>query len=116
MYELWLALNIFWETAVGSWPVVVGALVLWAVLAAAAWRTRAARWGAALPWTLALGAAAAVAAALWLPGWTQSSMSEMGYWLDWAVLAGLAAGVGGVVAAFAWPLMALRAGRRAAAR
>lgn len=114
MYELWLAVNIGWEIALAAWPLLLGVVLLWTVLAGTAWRTHTARWRAGLPWALALGATAAVAAALWLPGWTGSKLAEMGYWFDWAVLVGLAAAVGGVVAAFAWPLMALRAGRRAA--
>ena len=35
---------------------------------------------------------------------TKSSMAEMGYWIDWANLAGIAAAIGGVAFALIWPL------------
>lgn len=59
---------------------------------------------------LLLGAVAApwlVACFFLLPGLTQSSHGEMGYWVDWATLIGLAAASGGLVAALAWPAIVL---------
>jgi hypothetical protein len=50
----------------------------------------------------------AVAAVLWVPGWNKSSLADMGYWVDWANLLGVAAGFGAVAVALAWPLAAMR--------
>lgn len=108
MYEIWLAMNIVWETALTVWPVLLGAALLWLAVMAAAWRRPGARWAAGVPLALAAGAAVAVIVALLLPSWTRSSLAEMGYWVDWMNLLAVAAGFGAAAAAFAWPLLALR--------
>jgi hypothetical protein len=102
MYEIWLALNIAWETVLTVWPLLAAGALLWAVLMFAA---RHGRWGAA--WWPALGVAA-VLALLVLPAATGSSFAELGYWVDWATLTGLALAAGGVAGLFAWPLLAMR--------
>ena len=111
MYELLLMLNIVWEIALGAWPLLLIAAVLWLALMGTGWRTVGAHWRAALPPALGIGLMTAVVAALMLPGWTQSALSNMGYWVDWVILLGLAVAAGGVVAAFAWPLLAWRRSR-----
>jgi peptidoglycan biosynthesis protein MviN/MurJ (putative lipid II flippase) len=111
MYEIWLMLNIVWEIALGVWPVLLLAALLWLALLGRSWRTTGAHWRAALPPALGIGLVMAVVTALMLPGWMQSTLADMGYWVDWAALLGLAAAAGGVVAAFAWPLLARRHGR-----
>jgi len=111
MYEIWLMLNIVWETALGLWPLLLVAALLWLGVVGTAWRTSGAHWRAGLLPAIGLGSIAAIMAALLLPGWFGSKLSDMGYWLDWATLLGLAAAVGGVAAAFAWPLLAWRYGR-----
>lgn len=113
MYEIWLGLNIVWEIVLGLWPALLGAAVIWVALVAFAWRKPAARWRAALPGALAAGAAVAVIAFLALPALTQSSLSELAYWVDWAILLALAAGCGAAALAVAWPLLAMRGPRRA---
>ena len=55
-----------------------------------------------------VGALVMVAAVAWVPGWSRSSLSDMGYWVDWANLLAIAAGFGAVALAFAWPLSAMR--------
>lgn len=110
MYEIWLMLNIVWEIALGLWPVLLVAAVLWVALLGATRRTASRHWRAGLPPSLGIGVATALAAALLVPGWLQSTLSDMGYWLDWATLFGLATAAGGVVVAFAWPLLAWRHG------
>lgn len=108
MYELWLVLNILWEMALDAWlPLLVG-LLLWVLLMAAALRRphpgwREARWAA-----MGVGLAAAALAVLGVPPATQSSLAHLDYWVDWANLLAIAAAVGAVALAFAWPLMALR--------
>ena len=113
MYEIWLVLNILFEMALAVWPLLAGAALLWLALAIAAAR-RGAGWRAALPLTIAVGVVAATVAFLLLPAWSRSSLSEMGYWVDWANLAAMAGGVGAAVAVFVWPLLAMR--RRLPAR
>lgn len=112
MYEIWLVLNILWEMALGVWPIVAGAGLIWLTLVVTAARRRGARWGAALPWAVAAALVVTVGAALALPGLSKSSLGEMGYWVDWANLLGVAAGFGAVAAAFVWPLAALRVAPR----
>ena len=112
MYEIWLGLNIAWEMALGIWPIVAGALLIWLTLMVVALGRRGARWLAALPWAIAAALVFTVVAALALPGLSKSSLGEMGYWVDWANLLGVAAGFGAVAAAFVWPLAALRAAVR----
>ncbi|MBL8327125.1 MAG: hypothetical protein JNJ89_19425 [Rubrivivax sp.] len=115
MYEIWLMLNILWETALGVWPLLAGAVLAWAALVALAWRrgrdaeARTMPAGRAAPpgraWAPALGASLVVAvlAFLTLPMLTRSSLRELSYWVDWLSVAGIAAGVGLATFAFAWP-------------
>jgi len=105
MYEIWLGLNIVWETLLTAWPLLAVGALLWGVLVFVA---RSGRWRQA--WWPAVGVAAvlAVVALLVLPGATGSSLGEMGYWVDWASLGGLALAAGGIAGLFAWPLLAMR--------
>jgi hypothetical protein len=120
MYEIWLMLNILWETALGVWPLLAVAALAWVVLVALAWRrsraaaalgseagdTRASparRLGRAWAPALAAALVVAVLAFFALPMLTRSSLRELAYWVDWLSQAGIAAGVGLVAFAFAWP-------------
>lgn len=107
MYEIWLALNIVWEVALGIWPLLLVATVTWCGLVWAAWRRPGTRWRAGAPRAVVAGLLVAASALLLIPGWTDSSLSEMGYWVDWSNLGALAAGFGAVAAAFVWPLAAM---------
>lgn len=111
MYEIWLMLNIAWETALGIGPLLLAVGLLWLGLMAAALMASGSRWKAVWQPTLVIGAVAGVAAFLLLPGAVQSSLSDMGYWLDWATLTGLSMAVGGAAVAFAWPGLAWYRGR-----
>ncbi len=113
MYEIWLMLNIAWESALLAAPLLLGAAALWVLLLVLALRAPGARWRPGLPLALAVGAVAAALAFVWLPTGLGSSLRELNYWVDWATLLGLAAGAGAVAAAFAWPLLALRRGTAA---
>ncbi len=108
MYEIWLVMNIAWEIALAAWPLLVLCSLLWAVLMGVALRSPRARWRAALPLALGAGLAVAVLAVLAIPPATQSSLAEMGYWVDWANLGAIALGCGAVALAFVWPLAALQ--------
>ena len=103
MYEIWLAMNIVWEIALGFWPLLAFGAFAWLVLMALAWRRSAAQWRNA--WPMAAGSAviAAVIGFLVVPTSTRSSLQELGYWVDWANLAGIALGIGVAALAFAWP-------------
>jgi hypothetical protein len=105
MYELWLALNIVWETALGIGPMLVVAAAVWLGLVVMALRGSSA-WRGTLPLSLALGLAVAIAAFLTVPSLTRSSLGELRYWVDWANLAAIALAAGGMAAAFAWPVLA----------
>ena len=113
MYEIWLVMNILWELALGVWPLLLGAAVLWAVLMATALARPGTRWGVGLPLAVVAGLLVAAAAVVALPGLTRASLSDMGYWVDWINLLGIAAAFGAVAAAFAWPLLAMRGRRHA---
>ncbi len=107
MYEIWLAINILWEIALSVWPALLVAAVLWMVLMFVAMRRPATAWRSTRP--IAFGAALLgfVLAVPGLPAMTRSSLSAMGYWVDWANLLAIALAAGVGVAAFVWPLMVL---------
>lgn len=111
MYEIWLMLNIVWEIALGVWPLLLGAVILWLAIVGTAWRQDTGHWRAAIWPALLTGAAVAVVVALLMPGWTRSTLSNMGYGVDWAILLALSAGAATVAIAFAWPLLAWCQGR-----
>jgi hypothetical protein len=104
MYEIWLMLNIVWEIALGAAPLLLVAGLVWLALMGTAWRIASAHWRAGFLPALLIGLTVAVAAFLLLPGSLRSTLSDMGYWLDWVTLLGLAAASGAAAAAFVWPL------------
>lgn len=104
MYEIWLALNIVYEITLGVWPALLVLLLVWIALLVAARGRLSAH---ALRPALALGALVAAALVLAVPSLTQSSLANMGYWVDWANLLAIALGLGALAAVFAWPLAAL---------
>jgi hypothetical protein len=107
MYEIWLMLNIVWETLVAAWPLPLALLLCLAMLTVAALRRRGADWRAArrvaLLGAVVVGALGFIA----LPSLTQSALGELKYWVDWLALAGMAAGFGLLAAALLLPLAAL---------
>jgi hypothetical protein len=108
MYEIWLAMNIVYEIALDLWPAWLPLLLVWLVvllinrqrLGQVAWTT-----------LLAVAALAGVVAVLALPSLSQSSLADMGYWVDWANLVAMAAGFGVAAAALLWPVLAMRKNR-----
>lgn len=110
MYEIWLVINILWELVLENAAPVVGIVLVWVLLTALALRRRDAGWGRALPLAIGVGAAVTALAFVLVPPAVGSSFADMGYWVDWANLVAIALGVGGVAAAVAWPLGALRCG------
>lgn len=111
MYEIWLVMNIVYEIALSIWPVVALALAAWLLLLVLA-RQRIG-WQQ-VPQVVGVGAVVAVLLALTVPTLTQSSLSNLDYWVDWANLLAVALGLGTLAAVFSWPLLALlRPGQRA---
>ena len=108
MYEIWLMLNIVWETLVQAWPLVLALLLAIALAVGLALARGSADWRGA--WRAALAGAALVGVLVFLalPGLTRSSLGELKYWVDWLALAGIAAGFAMLAAARLLPLAALR--------
>lgn len=104
MYEIWLVMNIVYELALGIWPVVVLALAVWLVLLVLARQRMGWQQG---PLVVGVGAVVAVLLFLTVPTFTQSALSNLDYWVDWANLLAVALGLGAVAAVFSWPLLAL---------
>ena len=109
MYEIWLAMNIVYEIALGIWPLLALLLAVWAVMLVAARRRLGAR---QVRQAALLGALVAVALFFSVPTLTQSSLANMGYWVDWANLLAIALGLGALAAVFSVPLLGLAGGRR----
>ncbi len=107
MYEIWLAMNIVWEIALGFWPLLALAAAAWLVLLALAWRRPKAHWRRAWPMAAAVAAVAALIGFLVVPTTNRSSLQELAYWVDWANLASIALGIGVAALAFAWPASVL---------
>ena len=109
MYEIWLAMNIVYEIALGIWPLLALLLAVWVVTLVAA---RGRLGGRQVRQALLLGALVAVALFFSVPTLTQSSLANMGYWVDWANLLAIALGLGALAAVFSVPLLGLAGGRR----
>jgi hypothetical protein len=58
------------------------------------------------------GLMVAVALFFSVPTLTQSSLANMGYWVDWANLLAIALGLGALAAVFSVPLLGLAGGRK----
>ncbi|WP_396440758.1 hypothetical protein [Limnohabitans sp.] len=105
MYEIWLAMNIAYETALGLVPALAPLVLMWAVMMVIN-RKKLKRVK-----TVTLAAVAvllSLAAVLALPSLSQSTLADMGYWVDWTALLGMAAGVGVAAAVLLWPVLAMR--------
>ena len=105
MYEIWLVINILWEIALGLWPVLLLVAVTWAFLVLRAF-TRGAAWQRSLGLALVIGVGVALLLIPLVPGAIGSSLSDMGYWVDWANLLAICGGFCVVVAALVWPMLA----------
>ncbi|WP_396439045.1 DUF5368 family protein [Limnohabitans sp.] len=105
MYEIWLAMNIAYETALGLLPALAPLVSMWAVMMVIN-RKKLNR--VKLIILAAVAVLVALAAVLALPSLSKSTLADMGYWVDWAALLGMAAGVGVAAAVLLWPVLAMR--------
>ena len=113
MYELWLGLNILWELSLTQLPVLITLLVVWIVMMVYVLLRRPlhrarAIWRRTFLMSSMLAAAFGVMAFFLIPYLTQSSFDAMGYWVDWATLAGMSASMVAMAFCFIWPLLTLR--------
>jgi hypothetical protein len=106
MYEVWLGLNIVYETVRPILALLGVLALLWLALLVAVARSPKSDWKKALPSTLIAGGVATVAAFVLAPAFTASRLSELRYWVDWAFLGASSAGAGMVVALGLWPVLA----------
>ena len=97
MYEIWLAMNIVYEIALGIWPLLALLLAVWVALFVAARGRLGAR---QVRQALLLGALVAVALFFSVPTLTQSSLANMGYWVDWANVLAIALSLSALAALF----------------
>jgi hypothetical protein len=105
MYEIWLAMNIAFETALGLLPALAPLVLMWAVMMVIN-RKKLKRVKPVM--LAAVAVLVALAAVLALPSLSKSTLADMGYWVDWAALLGMASGVGVAAAVLLWPLLAMR--------
>jgi hypothetical protein len=105
MYEIWLAMNIAYEIALGLWPALLPLALVWAAVMAVNRQKLAQVSRSALA---AVAVLVALSAVLALPSLSHSSLYDMGYWVDWAAFLGMAAGVGVAAAVLLWPVLAMR--------
>ena len=105
MYEIWLAMNIAYETALGLLPALAPLVLMWAVMMVIN-RKKLNR--VKLITLAAVAVLVALAAVLALPSLSKSTLADMGYWVDWAALLGMAGGVGVAAAVLLWPVLAMR--------
>ncbi len=105
MYEIWLAMNIAYEMALDLWPALWPLVLVWAVVMGINRKKLAQVSGSVLA---AVAVLVALAAMLALPSLSKSTLADMGYWVDWASLLGMAAGVGVAAAVLLWPVLAMR--------
>ena len=105
MYEIWLAMNIAYEMALDLLPALGPLVLMWAVMMVIN-RKKLKR---VKPATLAAVAVlVALVAVVALPSLSKSTLADMGYWVDWAALLGMAAGLGVAAAVLLWPVLAMR--------
>lgn len=105
MYEIWLAMNIIYEIVLDLWPALAPLLIVWAVVM---WINRKKLFQVSVAALAAVAVLVGLAAVIALPTLSESSLADMGYWVDWAALLGMAAGLGIAAALLLWPLLAMR--------
>lgn len=103
MYEFWLAMNIVYEVVLDLWPALLPLLLVWVVVV---WINRQKLAQVSVAVLAAVVVLVALLAVPALPSLTKASLADMGYWVDWAALLSMAAGLGVAAALLVWPLLA----------
>lgn len=111
MYEIWLGLNIVYETVQPVLGLLIVLALAWLILLVAVARSNKANWKKALPSALIVGVFAALVVFVLAPSFTASSLSELKYWVDWAFLGASSVGAGAAVMVGLWPVLAWLARR-----
>jgi hypothetical protein len=105
IYDIWLGLNIFWEIALEKMPIILLAGVIWLVISGIALSKKPIHWCSITRTALIPAGIVTVVIFLLFPGQSFSSLSEMGYWVDWAVLSAIALGFGAIAFMYAVPTL-----------
>lgn len=104
MYEIWLMINIIFEIALTiKVELAIALLVLIALILASVkkWQRRM------IKPSIYLGLLMGVISFFTIPSLTKSSITEMGYWVDWANLSSIAIGLGVTSMFYIYPVLAL---------
>ena len=105
MNEIWLAMNIAYETAFGLLPALAPLMLMWTLMMVINRKKLKQVKPARLA---AVAVLVAMVAVVTLPSMTPPSLVDMTDWVGWAALLGMAAGVGVVAALLIWPVLAMR--------
>jgi len=111
MYEIWLGLNIVFETLRPVLLLLVLLGLAWLALLVVVARSPGAQWRRTVPAVLVFGVLVAIVIMVMGPTWSTSSLAELNYWVDWAFLGSSALGAGVVTAVLVWPVLAWLARR-----
>jgi hypothetical protein len=106
MYEIWLGLNIVFETLRPMLAALALLGLTWLALLVVALRCPGAQWRKVLPAVVIFGVFSAIVIMVMGPTWTSSSLSQLTYWVDWAFLGSSALGLGALLAVLVWPALA----------
>ena len=104
MYEIWLMINIIFEIALTiKIELTIALLVLigLTIVSVKKWQK-----GIIKP-SIYLGLLMSVISFFTIPSLTKSSITEMGYWVDWANLTSIAIGLGVASMFYIYPVLAL---------
>ena len=105
IYDIWLGLNIFWEIALGAFPIILLAAFIWLILAGIALSKKPIKWCAVTRTALIPAAIVTVLMFVLFPGQSHATLADMGYWVDWAVLSAIALGFGALAFLYAVPAL-----------
>jgi hypothetical protein len=105
IYDIWLAINIFWEIALDKMHIILLASVVWLVITGIALTKKPIQWCSITLTALIPAVIVTIVVFLLFPGQSFSSLAEMGYWVDWAVLSAIALGFGALAFMYAVPAL-----------
>ncbi len=104
MYEIWLMINIIFEIALTiklELAIAIVVFIALVLISAKKWQKRT------IKPSIYLGFLTSVICFFIIPLLTKSSITEMGYWVDWANLTSIALGLGVASIFYIYPILAL---------